>query len=179
MVLPEASVTVYVIVVTPELKEYVPTLLIPVAGEEEVVAPVINQVSEFTAQLSPIVGFCVITDALHPIASCEILAGQIIVGGWISLIVTIKLHVDALPEASFTVYSMVVIPVLNINFPTLFTPIAGEAAVVAPVISQVNVVTEQLSVVIGFGVFTKALHTPKSEFCEMPTGQVMTGFEIS
>jgi len=175
----EASVTVYVIVVIPELKVYVPTLLIPVAGEEVVVAPVIDHVSVVTAQLSPIVGFCVITEALHPNAFCEILAGLIIVGGWISLIVTIKLQVDALPEASFTVYVTVVIPVLNVNVPTLFIPVAGEAAVVAPVMIQVRVLTAQLSLVIGFGVNTKALHTPKSEFCKMPTGQDIVGTKIS
>ena len=51
-VLPAASLILYVMVVVPTLKVCVPTKLIPVAGELNVVAPVIFQVREAIEQLS-------------------------------------------------------------------------------------------------------------------------------
>ena len=114
--MPEASFTIYVITVTPTLKVNVPILLIPVSGEEATVAPVIVQVSVFTAQLSPVVEFGVITEVVHTPAAafCEMFAGQLIVGGWISEMVTVKLRDVVFPEASVAVYVMVVIPELKI-----------------------------------------------------------------
>ena len=48
---PRASVTVYVTVVSPRLNVYLEMLLIPVEGDEAVVAPVITQVREATLSL--------------------------------------------------------------------------------------------------------------------------------
>ena len=44
----------------------VPTLLIPVAAEFPVVAPLMDQVSEEILQLSAVVGLLVATDAVQP-----------------------------------------------------------------------------------------------------------------
>jgi hypothetical protein len=100
-----ASRTVYVTVVTPTLKVYVPTLLIPVDGEEAVVAPVITQVKRVTAQLSAVVGFDVETLAEQP--APEALAvtfdGQAMVGLMLSVTTTLNEHVVILPAASSTV----------------------------------------------------------------------------
>lgn len=46
---------------------------------------------------------------------------------------------------------------------------------VAPDIVQVSVIAEQLSVAVGFGVMTEAVHTPASEFWVMLTGQLIAG----
>src|SRR5512142_2781935 len=93
--LPAASLTVYVTVVTPVLKTYVPTWLMPTRGEFATVAPVIIQVSDVTPQLSPITAFGTTTLALHSPASsfCEMFPGQVIVGRILSVTVTVKLHV--------------------------------------------------------------------------------------
>ena len=64
-VLPAASLTVYVTVVTPTLKVWVPTLFKPVNGDAPVVAPVKVHVLTVTAQLSLLVGLGVATDAPH------------------------------------------------------------------------------------------------------------------
>jgi hypothetical protein len=94
-----------VIVVTPELKVCVPTLLIPVAGELPVVAPVIAQVNLVTPQLSAVVGFVVFTEAVHNPAAVFTLTldGQVIVGACVSVTVTVKLHVAVNPAGSVTV----------------------------------------------------------------------------
>ena len=52
-VFPEASLTVYVTVVTPPLNDLVPKKLIPLEGEFATVAPVNAQVTVVTEQLSP------------------------------------------------------------------------------------------------------------------------------
>lgn len=64
-VLPAASCAKYVIVVVPLLNKYVPTALIPVRGEEAMVAPDIVQVSCVTEQLSEYVGATVLKFAAH------------------------------------------------------------------------------------------------------------------
>jgi hypothetical protein len=80
-------------VVTPLLNVYVPTLLIPVAGDVAIVAPVIAQVNSVTPQLSAVVGFVVTTEAVHAAPAVPvILAGQLIVGTILSTTVTVKLH---------------------------------------------------------------------------------------
>ena len=91
--------------VTPELKVWVPTLLIPVAGEFPVVAPVITQVSVVTLQLSAVVGLVVFTDAVHNPAAVFTLTfeGQVMVGACVSVTVTVKLHVAVKPAGSVTV----------------------------------------------------------------------------
>ena len=69
------------------------------------VEPVITQDSLVTEQLSPVVGFGVITAALQDNAAvfCAILSGQMMVGNWLSVMVTLKLHTAVFPEASFAV----------------------------------------------------------------------------
>src|SRR5664279_4275498 len=68
--LPAASFTIYVTVVTPVLKVYVPTWLMPATGEVAIVAPVIAHVRVLTAQLSEINALGTTTEALHtPVSS--------------------------------------------------------------------------------------------------------------
>ena len=55
-------------------------------------------------------------------------------------------------------------PKLNICVPKLLMPVAAELATVAPVKAQVNLVTEQLSDVEGFGVITLAVQVPAPTF---------------
>ena len=104
-VLLAASRTVYVTVVIPTLNVWVPTLLIPVAGEEAVVAPVIAQVSMVTPQLSPVValGTAMLRLQTPAVAGCEMLAGQEIVGSCASVTVTVNEQVAELLAASRTV----------------------------------------------------------------------------
>ena len=77
----------------------------PVAGDDPVVAPVITQVRPATAQLSPVVGLVVATEAVQPPmpALAEMLAGQVIVGSRVSEIVTVNVQVAVLLAASRTV----------------------------------------------------------------------------
>lgn len=138
------------------------------------------QVNAGTPQLSAGVTPGIVTIPVHadvPVA--VIFAGQLMVGSCVSLMVTLKLHVAALPEASCTVYSTVVTPLLKRYVPTLWIPVAGEEALVAPVIVQVSAFTEQLSLVVGFGVTTKALHTPISEFFAILPEQLIVGSSVS
>ena len=72
-----------------------------------------------------------------------------------------------------------VVPRLNICVPKLLIPVATELAEVAPVNSQVNLVTEQLSAVAGFGVTTLAVQVPAPTFCEIFAGQVIVGLMLS
>jgi hypothetical protein len=73
----------------------------------------------------------------------------------------------------------VVNPKLNTLFPKLLIPVAAELATVAPVNAQVNLVTEQLSALVGFVVFTLAVQVPAPTFCEIFAGQVMVGAMLS
>ena len=57
-------------------------------------------------------------------------------------------------------------------------PVAAELKAVAPVKAQVNLVTEQLSAVVGFGVTTLAVQEVLV-FALMFKGQVMVGFMLS
>jgi hypothetical protein len=104
-VLLAASRTVYVTVVMPELKVCVPALLIPVAGEVATVAPVIAHVKRVTAQLSPVVGFGVTTEAEQVPATTfwVMFAGQVTVGTMLSVTVIVKAQVAVLFAASRTV----------------------------------------------------------------------------
>src|SRR5690349_12538376 len=89
----------------------VPTKLIPVAGEEPVVAPVITQVNCVTAQLSPVTGFGVATVATHAPGSvlATIFAGQVIVGFCTSSTVIVNVQV-ATPQILVAVAVTVVVP---------------------------------------------------------------------
>ena len=77
--------------VNPKLNILVPKLLIPVAADAPVVAPVKFQVNLLTAQLSAIVGLVVITEAEQvPESALSVkLAGQIIVGAMLSVTVIV------------------------------------------------------------------------------------------
>src|SRR5687767_8648994 len=92
-VLPAASRAVYVTVVTPTLKDWLEgTVLMPVAAEAPVVAPVNAQVLIVTAQLSAFVGAGVANTAAHMpgVLLAVMFAGQVIVGGWLSTTVIVN-----------------------------------------------------------------------------------------
>jgi hypothetical protein len=72
----------------------------------------------------------------------------------------------------------VVVPKLNILVPKLLMPVVGDVPVVAPVKAQVNLVTEQLSAVVGLGVTTLAVQEALV-FAVMFVGQVMVGLMLS
>jgi hypothetical protein len=61
----------------------------------------------------------------------------------------------------------------------LFIPVAGEEPVVAPVIAQVNTLTEQLSAVVGLGVTTLLEQVPAVTVLVMFAGHVMVGTVVS
>lgn len=143
------------------------------------VAPVIAHVNLFTPQLSAVVGLGVTTEALQaaPVVAM-ILAGHEIVGRVVSVIVTVKAHVAVLLAASLTVYVTVVTPELNVYVPTLFMPVAGDVAVVAPVIAHVNKVTPQLSEVVGLDVTIEAVQVAPA-VPVMFAGQLIVGTILS
>ena len=89
-------------VVMPALKVCVPTLLIPVAGDDAVVAPVMAHVNTVTPQLSAVVGLAVATDAVQvPAAALAVaLAGHVMVGRILSVTVTVNEQVAVLLAAS-------------------------------------------------------------------------------
>ena len=78
--------------VTPKLNVCVPTLLIPVAGDEAVVTPVKVQVNFVTEQLSAVTAFGVTTLALQvpAVTFCVMSAGHVIVGLMLSITVTVN-----------------------------------------------------------------------------------------
>jgi hypothetical protein len=86
--------------------------LIPVAGEEPVVAPVITHVSWVTVQLSAKVAFGTAIVAVHKPGSVflTMFAGQVTVGGCASTTVTVKEQVLVLPAASVALKVLVVVP---------------------------------------------------------------------
>ena len=82
-----------------------PRLLIPVAADVPVVAPVIAHVNTVTAQLSAVVGLVVATEAVHVPAPTFAVTfdGQVIVGLILSDTVTVNEQVAELLAASRTV----------------------------------------------------------------------------
>ena len=58
-------------------------------------------------------------------------------------------------------------------------PVAAEFATVAPVNAQVNLVTEQLSEMAGFGVTTLAVQVPAPTFGVKFAVQVIVGLMLS
>lgn len=96
----------------PALKVRVPTWLIPAAGEAAVVAPVIDQVSKVTPQLSAVVasGTIILEEQTPAPAIWDMFAGQAIVGSSESFTVTVKVHDEVFSAASLTVYVTVVVP---------------------------------------------------------------------
>jgi hypothetical protein len=100
-VLPDASVAVQVTLVVPCWN------VEPEAGAQAVVTP---------AQLSPAVGEYVTTCEHWPGAELVVmLPGQVIVGAWLSVTVTLKLHEPTLPEESVTVQLTGVVPVRKVE----------------------------------------------------------------
>lgn len=83
----------------------VPMLLMPVTGEAAMVAPDEIHVSCAIPQLSLVVALGTVMDALQAVALAfaVMLLGQVIDGGMLSFIVTLKLHVAVFPAASLTV----------------------------------------------------------------------------
>jgi hypothetical protein len=114
-VLPAASLTVYVTVVTPILNAVEPSVLIPEAADEPVVAPVKAQVLVTTAQLSACVGAAAVYVEVHTPASVVLvtLPGQVTVGDCVSFTVTVKVQLAVLPAASVAVEVTVVVPTGN------------------------------------------------------------------
>ena len=115
----EASVAVHVTVVTPRAK------VAPDAGEHDTVAP---------GQLSEAVGVVKFTTAEHCPAAVVVVmfAGHVIVGFWLSTIVTVKVHCPVLLLASVAVQVTVVVPTAKVD------PEAG-VHVVAPTPGQLSV----------------------------------------
>ena len=89
--------------------------------------------------------------------------GQVIVGGCVSLTVTVKLHCAVLPEASVAVEVTVVVPTGNTE------PEAGDDTTVTP---------GQLSEAVTVK-FTTAPHWPGELLVVMLAGQVIVGGWVS
>jgi hypothetical protein len=58
-------------------------------------------------------------------------------------------------------------------------PVAADVPVVAPVNAHVNLVTEQLSADVGFGVTTDDVQVPAPTFAVMFEGHVIVGLILS
>jgi hypothetical protein len=95
----DASVTLNVLVVT------------PTGNEDPLGSPAICIV-DVPGQLSVPTGVLYVTIALHKpfVLLTDMLAGQLMVGNWLSLTVTLKLHVVVLAEASVTLKVLMVVP---------------------------------------------------------------------
>jgi hypothetical protein len=146
LVFPELSVTVHVTVVTPTGK---------VAGA--------LLLTEATPQLSPVVGVPRFTPvAVHPeLVVVFILDGQVIVGGTISVTVTVCVHEAVFPELSVIVQI------------TLVTPNGKEAG--ALLVTDAN---PQPAVVTGVPRLTLVAVHPVFVFVLILVGQVIVGNEL-
>ena len=91
-------------------------------------------------------------------------AGQVIAGFWLSLTVTVKVHIAMLLEASFAVQVTVVVPLRKL------LPEDGVHVTVAP---------EQLSDAVGTVYVTFAAQVFGAVFVVMFVGQVTVGFCVS
>ena len=142
----EVSVAVQVTVVVPFAK------VEPEAGTHAVTTP---------GQLSVAVAVNVTTAVHTPgAAGVEMFAGQVMTGFSLSLIVTVKVHVLVLLEASVAVQVTVVTPFGN------EVPDAGTHAAVGP---------GQLSVGVGVVYVTVAEHNPGAVLLVMLLGHVIAG----
>ena len=92
------------------------------------------------------------------------LAGQVIVGAWVSLTVTVKVQLPVRLAASVAVQVTVVTPLAKVE------PEAGEQLTVAP---------EQLSLAVGVVYVTVAEHWPEAVFVVMFAGHVTVGAWLS
>jgi len=154
-VLPLASVTLYVFVVTPIGKTE------PLARPDvcTVLAP---------GQLSLPEGVVYVTVAPHTPASLltVMFEGQLIVGSSVSLTVTVKLHVAVLPLASVTLNVLVVAPIGNTD------PLARPDVCTVLALGQ-------LSLPEGVVYVTVAPHTPASLLTVTLEGQLIVGSSVS
>jgi hypothetical protein len=78
-----------------------------------------------------------------------------------------------------SVYVTVVIPTLKLRLPTKLIPVDAELPVVAPLITQVSLLTLQLPLVIGLGLLMFALHLFPLMDEEILAGQVMDAGVLS
>jgi hypothetical protein len=106
-VLPLVSVAVQVTVLVPRAK------VEPLVGAQLLVTP--GQLSPMVGALQVIAGDEQVPDAVF----VAILAGQVIVGAWLSTTVTVKLQLFVLPLASVAVHVTVLLPVAKLE------PLAG------------------------------------------------------
>src|SRR5438876_251645 len=150
LVLPVASVAVQFTVVAPAAK------VEPDAGTQLELTP---------GQLSVTVGANVTVATQLPGEAVVMLAGQVMLGGWTSLTVTVKVQALVLPLVSVAVQVTVVIPFGKAK------PLVGRQATVAP---------GQLSVAEGAAKLTTAVHWFRSVPVTTLAGQPpMTGFSVS
>ncbi len=146
-VLPAPSVAVAVTVVVPTAKE------LPDAGLKDTEAE----------QLSEAVAAKVTVAEIWPTSAVtEMFDGQVIVGAWVSLTVTVKEQVAVLPAPSVAVAVTVVVPRLKVE------PDAGLYVTVA----------EQLSEAVAAKV-TTAVQAPLAVLAVMLAGQVIVGATAS
>jgi hypothetical protein len=84
----------------------------PVGADAPVVAPVSAHVNLVTPQLSPVVGFGVTTEAVQvPALTLAVMfPGHVMVGGVVSVTLTVAVHVAILPLGSVTVTVTVLAP---------------------------------------------------------------------
>jgi hypothetical protein len=145
--------------VTVQLTVLVPTLNVdPDGGVQLELAPV---------QLSEMAGGSQTTFALEHwpgFATCTMPAGQVMVGFWSSLIVTVKEQLAVLPEESVFVQLTVVTPVGKVE------PEAGV---------QMAEKAGQLSLAVRDQVTLALLHWPASVLPVIAGGQPMVGFSVS
>ena len=112
--------------VKPRLNICVPTLLIPVAGDVKVVAPVIAHVSVATPQLSAVVGLAIarLLVQVPAVTVLVIFAGHVMVGIVVSTLFTFSVQLLELPAASVAVSVTTVTPT-----PLTADPTAGDCVI--------------------------------------------------
>jgi hypothetical protein len=84
------------------------------------------------------------------------LVGQVMIGGWVSFTVTVKLHVAVFVEVSVAVQVTVLVPFANVE------PLAGVQLAVTP---------GQLSLAVAVQVTLDAAHVPAVVFATIFAGQ--------
>jgi hypothetical protein len=146
--------------------------LVSVAVQVTVVVPIGNtepdgglQLAVAPEQLSAGTAVKVATAPAGQVGSLVMLAGQVIVGGCVSLTVTVNEQAEVLLLASVAVQVTVVVPFGNV------APEAGlQAGVPTP---------GQLSVAVAFEYVTTAVHRFVSVLCTTLAGQLIVGGVLS
>src|ERR1041384_2890917 len=88
------------------------------------------------------------------------LVGQVMIGGWVSFTVTVKLHVAVFVEVSVAVQLTVLVPFANVE------PLAG---------AQLAVTPGQLSLTVAVQMTLDATQVPAVVFVTIFAGQVIVG----